>query len=207
MADAEALPLGPGSVDLVVSLLALQAVNDLPGAMVQIRRALRPDGLFVACLLGGATLTELRQCLTQAESEIEGGNQPPRGALRGDPRGRRAAAAGRLQPAGGRFRSADGALRRRLRADARSAQHGPDQSLSERRKRPTKRATLLRAAQIYGETFSDPDGRIRAIFEFVWLSGWSPHESQQKPLKPGSAAARLADALGTVELKGDSPAG
>jgi SAM-dependent methyltransferase len=200
--DAEALPLAHGSLDLVVSLLAIQAVNDLPGTLVQVRRALRPDGLFVGCLFGGATLTELRQSFTQAESEIEGGVSPrvaPFAAIR--------EAGGLLQRAGFALPVADSdlltvrysdafALMRDLRA------MGMTNPLTERLKRPTRRATLLRAAQIYGERFSDPDGRVRATFEVLWLLGWAPHESQQKPLKPGSATARLADALGTVELKG-----
>lgn len=200
--DIEALPIASGSLDLAVSLLALQAVNDLPGTLVQIRRALRPDGLFVGCLLGGATLTELRQSLTQAESEIEGGVSPrvaPFAAIR--------EAGGLLQRAGFALPVADAdtltvrysdafALMRDLRA------MGMTNALMDRRKSPSRRATLLRAAQVYGERFADPDGRIRATFEVLWLSGWAPHESQQKPLKPGSASARLADALGTVELKG-----
>ncbi|GJD36790.1 methyltransferase domain-containing protein [Methylobacterium aerolatum] len=203
--DPEALPLAPASLDLAVSLLALQAVNDLPGTLVQIRRSLRPDGLFVACLLGGATLTELRQCLTQAESETTGGVSPrvaPFAAIR--------EAGGLLQRAGFALPVADSdsltvrypdafALMRDLRA------MGMTNPLHDRRRRPTGRATLLRAAQIYRERFADADGRIRATFEILWLSGWAPHESQQKPLKPGSATARLADALGTVELKGDPP--
>ena len=203
LGDPEALPVATGSVDLAVSALALQAVNDLPGTLVQIRRALRPDGLFVACLLGGATLTELRQCLTQAESETTGGVSPrvaPFVAIR---------EAGRLlQRAGFALPVADSdnltvrysdafALMRDLRA------MGMTNPLHDRRRHPTRRATLLRAAQLYQERFADPDGRIRATFEILWLSGWAPHESQQKPLKPGSATARLADALGTVELKGD----
>jgi len=200
--DAEALPVGNGCLDLAVSLLSLQAVNDLPGTLVQARRALRPDGLFMGCLLGGATLTELRQSLTQAESEIEGGVSPrvaPFAAIR--------EAGGLLQRAGFALPVADAdsitvryadafALMRDLRA------MGMTNPLTERRRHPTRRATLLRAAQIYAERFADPDGRIRATFEVLWLSGWVPHESQQKALKPGSATARLADALGTVELKG-----
>lgn len=200
--DPEALPIGPGRLDLAVSLLALQAVNDLPGALVQVRRALRPDGLFVGCFLGGATLTELRQSLTQAESETTGGVSPrvaPFAAIR--------EAGGLLQRAGFALPVADTdtvtvrypdafALMRDLRA------MGMTNPLGERRRSFTRRATLLRAAQIYGERFADVDGRIRATFEILWVLGWVPHDSQQKPLRPGSAAARLADALGTVEQKG-----
>lgn len=202
VADLEALPVAPASLDLAVSLLTLHAVNDLPGTLVQVRRSLKPDGLFVGCLFGGATLTELRQSLTQAESEVEGGVSPrvaPFAAIR--------EAGGLLQRAGFALPVADAdvltvryadafALMRDLRA------MGMANALTERRKIPTRRTTLMRAAQIYAERFADPDGRIRATFEVLWLSGWAPHESQQKPLRPGSATARLADALGTVELKG-----
>ncbi|TAJ29772.1 methyltransferase domain-containing protein [Bosea sp. (in: a-proteobacteria)] len=199
--DLESLPFGPGSLDLAVSLLALQNVNDLPGALVQIKRALRPDGLFIACLLGGRTLQELRQALLEAESETSGGVSP-RVAPFGDLRD----LGGLLQRAGFalpvidseivtvRYRDAFG-LMRDLRA------MGWANALIARRKAPLRRATLLRAAAIYAERFADPDGRVRATFECVWLSGWAPHESQQKPLKPGSAKARLADALGVPEIR------
>jgi SAM-dependent methyltransferase len=199
--DPEMLPLAAGSLDLAVSLLALHAVNDLPGTLIQLRRALRPDGLFVGCLLGGASLTELRQSFGQAESEIEGGISPrvaPFAAVR--------EAGALLQRAGFALPVADidtvtvryadpfGLMR-----DLRSM--GMTNVLTERRRTPLRRATLLRAAEVYAERFSDPDGRVRATFEVLWLSGWVPHESQQKPLKPGSAKSRLADALGTIELK------
>ena len=199
--DPERLPLAPGSLDLAVSLLALQAVNDLPGTLVQLRRALRPDGLFLGCLLGGASLTELRHSFAQAESEIEGGISPrvaPFAAVR--------EAGGLLQRAGFALPVADTdtvtvryadafGLMRDLRA------MGMTNVLTERRRKPLRRATLLRTAEIYAERSCDPDGRVRATFEVLWLSGWAPHASQQKPLKPGSATARLAEALGTVELK------
>ena len=206
--DPELLPVAAGSVDLAVSLLALHAVNDLPGTLIQLRRALRPDGLFVGCLLGGATLTELRQSFGQAESEIEGGISPrvaPFAAVR--------EAGALLQRAGFALPVADTdtltvryanpfGLMRDLRA------MGLTNVLTERRRTPLRRATLARAAEVYAERFSDADGRVRATFEVLWLSGWVPHESQQKPLRPGSAQSRLADALGTVELKpnaGDTP--
>ncbi|XYD10180.1 methyltransferase domain-containing protein [Methylobacterium sp. NMS12] len=199
--DPEALPLATGSLDLAVSLLALHAVNDLPGTLIQLRRALRPDGLFVGCLLGGATLTELRQSFAQAESEVEGGVSPrvaPFAAVR--------EAGALLQRAGFALPVADTdtltvryadpfGLMRDLRA------MGMTNVLTERRRTPLRRATLLRMAEIYAERFSDPDGRVRATFEVLWLSGWVPHETQQKPLRPGTAKTRLADALGTVELK------
>ena len=198
--DPEWLPLAPRSIDLAVSLLALQSVNDLPGTLVQLRRALRPDGLFLGCLLGGATLTELRQSFAQAESEIEGGISPrvaPFAAVR--------EAGALLQRAGFALPVADTDTLTVRYADAFGLMRdlramGMTNVLSERRRTPLRRPTLVRAAEIYAERFSDPDGRVRATFEVLWLSGWVPHESQQKPLKPGSATARLADALGTVEL-------
>lgn len=206
--DLEGLPFAAGSLDLAVSLLALQGVNDLPGALVQIKRALKPDGLFMACLLGGRSLQELRQALLEAESETTGGVSP-RVAPFADLRD----LGGLLQRAGFalpvidsetvtvRYRDAFG-LMRDLRA------MGWANSLTARRKAPLRRETLLRAAALYAERFADPDGRVPATFEFVWLSGWSPHESQQKPLRPGSAKARLADALGVPEIKaGEKPGG
>jgi SAM-dependent methyltransferase len=197
--DEEALPFAGERFDLAVSLLALQAVNDLPGALVQIRRALKPDGLFLGCLFGGATLTELRRAFTEAEAEIEGGVSP-RVAPFADVRD----LGGLLQRAGFALpvtdcdvltvRYADPfALMRDLRA------MGLTNALVARRRTPLRRTTLLRAVQIYAERFADVDGRVRATFELIWLSGWAPHESQQKPLKPGSAKARLADALGAIE--------
>lgn len=206
--DLEGLPFAAASLDLAVSLLALQGVNDLPGALIQIKRALKPDGLFMACLLGGRSLQELRQALLEAESETTGGVSP-RVAPFADLRD----LGGLLQRAGFalpvidsetvtvRYRDAFG-LMRDLRA------MGWANSLTSRRKAPLRRETLLRAVALYAERFADPDGRVPATFEFVWLSGWSPHESQQKPLRPGSAKARLADALGVPEIKaGEKPGG
>lgn len=200
VADPEALPVAAASLDLAVSLLALQGVNDLPGTLVQVRRALKPDGLFLGCLLGGATLTELRQSFAAAESEMEGGISPrvaPFAAVR--------EVGGLLQRAGFALPVVDSetvtvryadpfGLMRDLRA------MGLTNALGERRRTPLRRDTLLRAAEIYATRFADPDGRVRATFELLWLSGWAPHESQQKPLRPGSAQARLADALGTQEI-------
>jgi SAM-dependent methyltransferase len=197
--DAEALPFPPERFDLAVSLLALHSVNDLPGALIQIRRVLKPDALFVGCLLGGASLSELRQAFTEAEAETTGGASP-RVAPFADLRDLGAL----LQRAGFSLpvtdvetvtvRYADPfGLLRDLRA------MGLTNALVSRRKVPLRRATLLRAAEIYRERFADPDGRVRATFELVWLSGWAPHESQQKPLRPGSARTRLAEALGTHE--------
>jgi len=201
VADEEALPFRDASLDLVVSALALQFVNDLPGGLVQIRRALKPDGLLIAALLGGETLTELRQSFAAAEADIEGGVSP-RVAPFADVRDMGAL----LQRAGFALPVTDverltvryssplflmGELRRM----------GATNILAERRRKPLRRATLKRVAEIYAERFSDPDGKVRATFEIVWLSGWAPHETQQKPLRPGSAQARLADALRTKETK------
>jgi SAM-dependent methyltransferase len=200
VADEEALPLRESSVDLVVSGLSLQTVNDLPGAFVQIRRALKPDGLFLAALLGGETLTELRQSFAAAEAEVEGGVSP------------RVAPFADVREIGALLQRAGFALpvtdldRLTVRyASAFALMHdlrrmGAGNPLLERRRSPLRRATLMRMAQIYGGRFADPDGRIRATFDIVWLSGWTPHESQQQPLPPGSARARLADALGTREI-------
>jgi SAM-dependent methyltransferase len=198
--DPEALPLASSRFDLAVSLLALQHVNDLPGALAQLRRVLKADGLFIGCLLGGRTLTELRQAFGQAEVEIEGGISP-----RVAPFAEVREMGSLLQRAGFALpvtdvdtitvRYADPfALMRDLRA------MGLTNVLTERRRTPLRRDTLMRMAAIYAERFADPDGRLRATFEVLWLSGWAPHESQQKPLKPGSAKSRLADALGVPEI-------
>ena len=207
VADEEILPLAPASLNLIVSALALQAVNDLPGTLIQIRRALKPDGLFLAGLLGGNTLTELRESFFAAEEEIEGGASP-----RIAPFLEVREAGGLLQRAGFALPVVDVdnvtvrygspfSLMRDLRA------MGATNPLIERRRKPLRRATLLRAAEIYAEKFSDPDGKVRATFDIVWLSGWAPHDSQQKPLAPGSAKARLADALGPREMPTGEKAG
>jgi SAM-dependent methyltransferase len=199
-ADEEAPPFGDATIDLVVSALALQFVNDLPGVLVQIRRALKPDGLLLAALLGGETLTELRQSFAEAESDIEGGVSP------------RVAPFADLRDLGALLQRAGFALpvtdvdRVTVRYDsAFGLMHdlrrmGATNALLARRRTPLKRATLQRMAEIYAQRFADDDGRVRATFEIVWLSGWAPHPDQQQPLKPGSAKARLADALGTREI-------
>lgn len=205
--DDEALPFGAESLDLVVSTLSLQAVNDLPGALIQIRRMLRPDGLLLATLLGGETLIELRDCLISAESELTGGASP------------RVAPFADLRSLAALLQRAEFALpvadtdRFTVRydhmfaliADLKAA--GATNFLADRARRPLSRAVLGRAAEIYAERYSDPDGRIRATVEIVSLSGWAPHESQQKPLKPGSAKMRLADALGALEQSAGEKAG
>ena len=193
--DSEVLPLQPESLDLAVSALAFQFVNDLPGVLAQIRRALRPDGLLLAAFPGGDTLTELRQSFAAAEAECEGGVSP-RVAPFADLRdiGHLLQRAGLALPVTDvdrivvRYDNAF-ALMRDIRG------MGATNILVERRRTPTRRATMLRMAQIYGERFSDPDGRIRATFDIVWLSAWAPHESQPKPLRPGSAKASLEAAV------------
>jgi len=191
----EALPLKPESLDLALSALAFQFVNDLPGVLAQIRRALKPDGLILAAMIGGDTLTELRQSFAAAEAECEGGVSP------------RVAPFADLRDVGSLSQRAGLALpvtdvdRVTVRYDSAFAlmadlrRMGATNILIERRRVPTRRATMLRMAEIYAERFSDHDGRIRATFDIIWMSAWAPHESQQKPLKPGSAKASLEDAV------------
>ena len=199
--DEEILPFGTGAFDLVVSVMALHGVNDLPGALAQVRRALRPDGLFMAAMLGGRTLSELRAVLIEAESAVEGGASP-RVAPFADLRDLGAL----LQRAGLALPVADADLLTlrydsaiELMRDLRAM--GLTNTLTDRSRRPLRRETLMRALALYQERHADADGRVRASFEVVWLSGWAPHESQQKPLRPGSAKARLADALNAIETK------
>ncbi|MDP3898033.1 MAG: methyltransferase domain-containing protein [Mesorhizobium sp.] len=196
VAAPETVPLAPQSIDLAVSLLSLHETNDLPGMLVQIRRSLKPDGLFLAALAGGGTLAELRESLLAAETEIAGGASPrvlPFADIRD--------AGGLLQRAGFalpvadletvtvRYESMFG-LMRDLRA------MGATNALLSRSRRPVGRRYFVRAAEIYAERFSDPDGRVRATFAIAWLSGWAPDASQQKPLRPGSATVSLARILG-----------
>jgi SAM-dependent methyltransferase len=193
--ESEPLPLAAQSLDLVTSALAFQFVNDLPGVLAQIRHALRPDGLLVAAMIGGDTLIELRQSFAAAEAEIEGGVSP------------RVAPFADLRDVGALLQRAGLALpvtdvdRIVVRyGNAFDLMHdlrrmGATNILVERRRMPTRRATMLRMAEIYGERYADPDGRIRATFDIIWLSGWAPHENQQKPLKPGSAKMGLAEAV------------
>jgi SAM-dependent methyltransferase len=208
VADPEALPFAAGSLDLVVSAFALQTVDDLPGALIQVRRALKPDGLLLAALLGGDTLMELRESFAVAESEVTGGVSP------------RVAPFADLRDMGALMQRAGFALPvtdvdrvvvrysspLALMADLRRM--GATNPLVERRRVPLRRSVLARVLEVYAERFSDSDGKVRASFDIVWLSGWAPHESQQQPLRPGSAKARLADALGTQEISaGEKPDG
>jgi SAM-dependent methyltransferase len=199
VADLEQLPLREATFDLVVSVLSLTTANDLPGALVQIRRALKPDGLLLAAILGGETLTELRQAMLAAESEVTGGASP-RVAPFADVRD----LGGLMQRAGFALPVADverltltypdpvGLLRDLREVAATNA-------LTERRRSFLSRRVLARAIEIYRERFSNPDGRVRATLDVIALTAWAPHDSQQKPLQPGSATARFADALGTRE--------
>ena len=196
------LPVPDQSQDLIVSLMSLHWANDLPGALSQIRRALRPDGLFLGALLGAGTLKELRAVLTQAELEIRGGAQ-----ARVSPFADGFDGAALLQRAGFALPVADVdrltvrypdlyALIRDLRAMGETnALAGPI--------RPITRGMLARAAELYAERFAEADGRLPATFEIIHLAGWAPHESQQKPLPRGSAKVRLADALGVREWTGE----
>ena len=199
LADEELLPFRDGSLDLVVSALALHLVNDLPGTLAQVRRALKPDGLLLAAMLGGDTLTELRQSFLAAEAEVEGGASP-RVAPFADVRD----LGSLLQRAGFALPVTDAetvrvgyasplALMRDLKA------MGASNMLIARRRTPMRRATLARACEIYSERFGREDGRVMATFEVLTMTGWAPHESQQQPLQPGSARSRLADALGVEE--------
>jgi SAM-dependent methyltransferase len=197
-----------GPYDLVISNLGLHSVNDLPGVLIQARRALNPDGLFLAALFGGETLTELRQSLTAAEIETTGGVSP-RVAPFTDVRD----LGGLLQRAGFALPVADVertvvryrdffALVRDLRM------MGETNALTERSRKPMRRDMLAAAMAHYAQHFADPDGKLRATFDIAYLTGWAPHESQQQPQRPGSAQTRLADALGTAERStGEKPGG
>jgi len=191
VAPLETVPFEPQSLDLAVSLLSLQAMNDIPGMLIQIRRALRPDGLFLGAFAGAGTLSELRESLLAAETELYGGASPrviPFTDVRD--------AGALLQRAGLALPVADVetvtvryANLFALMADLRAM--GETSALADRSRRPGTRRLFARAAEIYAERFSDPDGRIRASFSMVWMSGWAPDASQQKPLKPGSAKVSL----------------
>jgi SAM-dependent methyltransferase len=193
--DEERLPFAESSADLIVSTLALHWVNDLVGALVQIRRALKPDGLFLGAMLGGGTLNELRQALTEADLEQAGG-AGPRVSPFIDP----ADAGDLLRRAGFALPVVD--VDRvtvryshplRLLADLRKM--GETSALFERSRAPLTRGRLARACEIYIERFAAPDGRVPATFEIIALTAWAPHPDQPQPLKRGSATARLEDAL------------
>ncbi|SIR46269.1 hypothetical protein SAMN05880582_11462 [Rhizobium sp. RU20A] len=195
VATLETVPLAPGEMNLIVSPLALHLTNDTPGAFIQIRRALSPDGLFLAAIPGAGTLQELREVLLEAESELTGGASP-RVVPFADVRDIGAL----LQRAGLALPVTDVetytvryASLFDLMKDLRAM--GMTNPLATRSRRPVSRQFFLRAAELYATRFADPDSRIRATFSVIYASGWAPHESQQKPLKPGSARMSLADAL------------
>ncbi len=199
VADEEALPFAESQFDLAVSNLSLHWVNDLPGTLLQIRNILKPDGLFLAATLGGDTLTELRECLMAAEIELRDGASP------------RVSPFLEIRDAGALMQRAGFALpvidsdkitvtyenAFKLLADLRGM--GETDAAMARPRGFTRKALFLRMAEIYQERYAGPDGRIAATFEVIWLHGWAPHETQQQPLRPGSAEARLADALDVRE--------
>ena len=203
--DEEFLPFAPQSLDLVLAPLGLHTVNDLPGTLIQIRNTLKPDGLFLGAMLGGETLHELRSCMQDAEMVTRGGispriapfaDKPQMGAL--------------LQRAGFALPVVDSDIITvtytdmfALMRDVRNM--GDANAISKRDMRNPGRTMMMDAARRYAEHFSDPDGKIRASFEIIYLIGWAPHESQQKPLRPGSAKTRLADALATKEIGAGEP--
>ena len=199
VADEEWLPFREESFDLVTSCLSLHWVNDLPGALIQINRSLKPDGLFLSALLGGETLHELRTCLFEAEIAVTGGSGPrvsPLTDLRD--------AGALMQRAGFALPVIDAdtitvtyaspfALMQDLRA------MGETNAVLDRPKRGLRRDVLMRTAELYGSRHGLPDGRIPATFQVIYMHGWAPHESQPRPMRPGSAKSRLADALDTEE--------
>ena len=198
-ADEEALPFGAGAFDLVLSNLSLHWVNDLPGALAQIRYCLKPDGLFLATLLAGETLAELRGSLIEAELAVAGGVSP-----RVSPVADMRDLAGLLQRAGFALPVVDSdsiavtyADPFRLMQDLRGM--GETNAVAARSRRTARRALFVEAASRYRDAHGDSRGRVPATFQVVYLTAWAPHESQQKPLRPGSATSRLADALGTEE--------
>ena len=199
IADDEGLPFAEASFDVVTSVLSLHAVNDLPGTLVQIRRVLKPDGVFIAALFGGETLRELRLACAAAEAQVQGGASP-RVAPFGDVR----ELGGLLSRAGFALPVAD--VERlvvryrdlaRLFSDLRAL--GETNVLAARRANFISRRMVEALGSEYAARFADADGKLAASFDIVFLTGWAPHESQQTPLRPGSARARLADALGTKE--------
>ena len=199
VAEGDRLPLEPSSLDLAVSLLSMQELNDIPGFLIQVRRALKPDGLFIGAMAGAGTLTELRDALLAAETQLAGGASPrvlPFADVRD--------AGALLQRAGFALPVADYddltvryATMFDLMRDLRAM--GVTNVLAGRSRRPATRALFTRAAEIYANRHADADGRIRATFSLVWLSGWAPADSQRKPLRPGSAQVSLAKLLGDPE--------
>jgi SAM-dependent methyltransferase len=204
--DEERLPFAPGSFDLVVSNLSLHWVNDLPGALIQIRQSLKPDGLFLAALLGGDTLFELRQAFMEAELELTGGISP-----RVSPMAELRDGGSLMQRAGFALPVVDGESFTVTYADpfalmAELRGMGETNAVLARPKTPLSRTLLAETARRYAELFGEPDGRVRATFQVIYLTGWAPHDAQQKPLRPGAAKSRLADALDATEMPAGDPA-
>lgn len=198
--DGDVLALQPASYDLIVHAMALHWANDPVGQLIQCQRALRPDGLFLAALLGGQTLHELRACLAEAETSVTGGLSPrvvPMAEIRD--------LGGLLQRAGFALPVADGFTRKVHYRDMFHLMHdlramGENNALAARLRRPSRRAVFARAAERYAAAYGVAQGRVSATFEMIFLTGWTPHESQQKPMRPGSATKRLADALNAPEI-------
>lgn len=200
VADDEVLALETGAFDLVIHVMALHWASDPVGQLIQCRHALQPDGLLLAALLGGQTLHELRACLAEAESAVTGGISPrvlPMAEIRD--------LGGLLQRAGLALPVADSFMRKvhyrdafHLMRDLRAM--GETNALNDRLRRPTRRAVFTKMAELYAQTYGAAEGRVVATFDMVFLTGWSPHDSQQKPLRPGSAVNRLADALNAAEI-------
>jgi SAM-dependent methyltransferase len=201
VADDSMLGLDPGAHDLVIHAMGLHWSDDPVGQLIQCRRALVPDGLFLGLMLGGQTLHELRTCLAQAEAEVTGGLSPrvlPMAEIRD--------LGGLLQRAGFSLPVADSYAKTVLYGSALHLMRdlramGENNALAARLRRPTRRAVLTRAAALYADVHGQPDGRIPATFEFICLTGWAPADSQPKALRPGSAAQRLATALDTAEVR------
>lgn len=200
VASEEFLPFQTSSLDLVISTLNLHSVNDLPGALVQIRRALKPDGLFLSCMLGGETLHELRAVMQRVEMEMFGGASPRVAPFADKPQ-----MGDLLQRAGFALPVVDSDIVSVMYENAFKLFHdlrgmGESNALAARNKRYVGRDFFMRVAQMYQEMFAEADGRIPASFEVIFLAGWAPHRSQQKPLRPGSAEHSLAEALGGDEV-------
>lgn len=201
VADEEYLPFANGSLDAVISNLALHWTNDLPGALTQVFRALKPDGLFLAAVMGGQSLKELRDSLMTAELKVTGGVSPRVSPLI-DLRDMGAL----LQRAGfalpvvdGEIITADYSHPLKLMHDLRGM--AASNAVLQRLRIPTRRAVIMEAARLYQEKYGDKAGRVPATFEIIYAIGWVPHASQQQPLQPGSAKLRLATALGAKEIK------
>lgn len=201
VADAQFMPYAPGSFDLILSTLDLHTINDLPGSLLQIRKTLKPDGLFMAALFGGESLHQLRQSLTEAELSLKGGISP-----RVSPFADKQQMGGLLQRAGFSLPVVDSEIITvtyenmfKLMRDLRGM--GESNAIAKRSRANPGKALFFEAARQYQEKYAEEDGRIPAHFEIIFLLGWCPHSSQQQPLKPGSADIRLADALRTEEIK------